>query len=43
MQRVFKTKTFKRWSRKTGIGDEVLCAAVKEMIQGQARSCAWAG
>jgi hypothetical protein len=34
MQRVFKTKTFRRWSRKAGIGDEVLCAAVKEMIQG---------
>lgn len=34
MQRVFKTKTFRRWSRKAGISDQVLCAAVKEMIQG---------
>jgi hypothetical protein len=34
MRRVFKTKTFRRWSRKAGIGDEVLCAAVGEMMQG---------
>ena len=31
---MFKTKTFRRWGRKAGIGDEVLCAAVEEMIQG---------
>jgi hypothetical protein len=34
MRRVFKTRTFKRWSRKANIDDEVLCAAVKEMTQG---------
>lgn len=31
---MFKTRTFGRWSRKTGIGDELLCAAVEEMEQG---------
>jgi len=31
---VFKTRTFTRWSRKANIGDEVLCAAVKEMLLG---------
>jgi hypothetical protein len=34
MHRVFKTKTFRRWSRKAGISDEALCAAVAEMMQG---------
>ncbi|HXZ58560.1 MAG TPA: type II toxin-antitoxin system RelE/ParE family toxin [Steroidobacteraceae bacterium] len=34
MRRVFKTRTFKRWSRKANIGDDVLCAAVKEMVLG---------
>ncbi len=34
VRQVFKTKTFRRWGRKTGIGDEVLCAAVEEMIRG---------
>jgi len=34
MRRVFKTRTFKRWSRKANIDDEVLCAAVQEMTQG---------
>lgn len=34
MPRVFKTKTFRRWSRKAGISDDVLCAAVEEMMQG---------
>lgn len=34
MQRVFKTKTFRRWSRKAGISDKALCAAVAEMMQG---------
>ena len=34
MQRVFKTQTFRRWSRKAGISDEVLCIAVAEMMQG---------
>jgi len=31
VSRVFKTKT---WSRRAGINDEVLCAAVEEMLQG---------
>lgn len=34
MRGVFKTKTFRRWSRKAGISDDVLCAAVEEMMQG---------
>jgi hypothetical protein len=34
VRRVFKTKTFRRWSRKAGISDEVLCTAVDEMTQG---------
>ncbi|HEV2228543.1 MAG TPA: type II toxin-antitoxin system RelE/ParE family toxin [Steroidobacteraceae bacterium] len=34
MRRVFKTKTFRRWSRRAGISDEALCAAVAEMMQG---------
>lgn len=32
--RVFKTKTFARWSRKAGVPDEALCTAVKEMADG---------
>lgn len=34
MRRVFKTRTFGRWSRKARIGDDVLCAAVAEMARG---------
>ncbi len=34
MRRVFKTRTFKRWSRKADIGDDVLCNAIEEMTQG---------
>jgi len=34
VRRMFKTKTFTRWSRKAGISDEVLCTAVDEMTQG---------
>jgi hypothetical protein len=34
VRRLFKTKTFRRWSRKAGISDEVLCAAVDEMARG---------
>ena len=34
MLRVFKTKTFGRWSRKAGVGDELLCVAVDEMLRG---------
>ena len=32
--RVFKTKTFGRWSRKADVDDELLCVAVKEMLRG---------
>ena len=34
MRRVFKTRYFIRWMRKTALTDEVLCAAVNEMAQG---------
>lgn len=34
MERAFKTRTFSRWMRKTGLTDDALCAAVEEMIQG---------
>jgi hypothetical protein len=34
MRRVFKTRYFIRWMRKTVLNDEVLCAAVNEMAQG---------
>ena len=34
MRRVFKTRHFIRWMRKTALNDEVLCAAVNEMAQG---------
>ena len=34
MRRVFKTRTFARWSRKIPITDDVLCAAVEEMALG---------
>ena len=30
----FKTKWFQRWAAKEGLGDEALCAAVKEMANG---------
>src|SRR6266480_6032412 len=33
-RRVFKTRTFKRWSRKADISDAMLCNAVEEMAQG---------
>jgi len=33
-RRVFKTRTFGRWSRKARISDEVLCGAVEEMARG---------
>lgn len=32
--RVFKTRTFGRWSRKGDVDNEVLCVAVEEMLQG---------
>lgn len=34
MRRVFKTRHFNRWMRKTELTDSALCAAVAEMAQG---------
>lgn len=34
MKRVFKTRHFSRWMRKTELTDVALCAAVAEMAQG---------
>jgi hypothetical protein len=34
MNRVFKTRHFQRWMRKTELTDQALCAAVAEMAQG---------
>ena len=34
MNRVFKTRHFSRWMRKTELTDEALCTAVHEMSQG---------
>jgi hypothetical protein len=34
MQRVFKTKHFGRWMRKTKLSDQALCDAVAEMAAG---------
>lgn len=34
MKRVFKTRYFGRWMRKTELTDSALCAAVREMAQG---------
>lgn len=34
MKRVFKTRHFKRWMRKTELTDAALCAAVLEMTEG---------
>lgn len=34
MRRVFKTRHFQRWMRKTELTDKALCAAVTEMEQG---------
>jgi len=33
-RRVFKTRTFARWSRKAGLSDQTLCAAVDEISGG---------
>ena len=33
-RRVFKTRTFARWSRKSGLPDRTLCAAVAEISAG---------
>lgn len=34
MRRIFKTRTFCRWSRKAPIHDRVLCSAIDEMTRG---------
>ena len=34
MKRVFKTRYFTRWMRKTALTDPVLCEAIYEMIAG---------
>ncbi|MFZ2653179.1 MAG: type II toxin-antitoxin system RelE/ParE family toxin [Burkholderiaceae bacterium] len=34
MRRVFKTRYFSRWMRKTELSDSALCAAVSEMATG---------
>lgn len=34
MRRVFKTRNFNRWMRKTELTESALCAAVDEMISG---------
>jgi len=34
MRRVFKTRHFSRWMRKTALTDKALCTAVAEMAQG---------
>lgn len=34
MRRVFKTRHFSRWMRKTELSDLMLCNAVAEMVQG---------
>lgn len=34
MERVFRTRYFTRWMRKSGLTDAALCKAVKEMVTG---------
>jgi hypothetical protein len=34
MRRVFKTRSFRRWMRKTQLSENVLCHAIMEMEQG---------
>ncbi len=34
MRRVFRTRTFTRWMRKTGLTDVMLCLAASEMSRG---------
>ena len=34
MKRIFKTRPFNRWLRKTELTDQALCQAVDEMMQG---------
>src|SRR5580704_14012059 len=31
---IYKTRSFARWARKEGLGDEALCLAVEEMSHG---------
>ena len=33
-RRVFKTRQFSKWMRKTDLSDDVLCLAVREMVSG---------
>jgi hypothetical protein len=33
-RRIFKTRTFARWSRKAGLPDQTLCAAVDDISAG---------
>ena len=33
-RRVFKTRTFARWSRRAALPDQTLCAAVEEIAAG---------
>lgn len=34
MERVFRTRNFTRWMRKSGLTDAALCEAAKEMVAG---------
>jgi hypothetical protein len=34
MERVFRTRNFTRWMRKSGLTDAALCEVVKEMVAG---------
>lgn len=33
-RRVFRTRTFSRWSRRIGLSDNALCEAIEEMARG---------
>ena len=33
-RRVFRTRTFSRWSRRLGLSDDALCEAIEEMARG---------
>lgn len=33
-RRVFRTRTFSRWSRRIGLSDDALCEAIEEMARG---------
>lgn len=34
MKRIFKTRSFNRWMRKSQLSDQILCAAIDEMSSG---------